>query len=409
MLLSAALINVCAYAESAGFRNEQKLVSNAKAPYDKKYTNIQWQLEAAENVGAPIAYEDSVLLPCGDEVLRLAEENGTRMAAIKLPETVCTDYSGAMLGKILVQPTASGICTIDFTDGTIKGHKSFDGTVDSDVAIIDSMAYFSIKADGGETFYCVDISADMTVLWEYPADADMTSSTVQGDYVIFGAGKKLVTAHYKDGTTNEIPLDSEIIGAPFASQYAVFFTTVDGKAVKIRLNNDGTMEEDTLIACAIGTGASAPLAHNNRLYVASDTGLHILDSINMENITTLSDIKNGCDPIICRGNGNRVYTVSTYSEGGWALHSVYDPGEDSEPIDEAIAGLYSFADGKIAVSENGTMYFRDDIGRLFALTLVEYDIITIIIKLVVLVLIIGGIFFWIRLVGKRRAANNPRY
>lgn len=331
------------------------------------------------------------------------------MAAIKLPETVCTDYSGVMLGKTLVQPTASGICTIDFTDGAVMGHKSFDGTVDSDVAIIDNMAYFSVKAGNSETFYCIDISADMTVLWEYTADYDITSPTVQGDNVIFGAGSKLVTVHYKDGTTNEIPLESEIIGAPFASQYAVFLTTADGNAVKLRLNDDGTMEEDTLFSCKIGTGASAPLAHNNRLYIASDTGLHILDSINMESITTLSDIKNGCDPIICRGNGNRVYTVSTYSEGGWALHSIYDPGEDSEPADEAIAGLYSFAKGKIAVSENGTMYFRDDIGRLFALTLVEYDIVTIVIKLLVLVLIIGGIFFWIRLVGKRRAANNPRY
>ncbi len=331
------------------------------------------------------------------------------MAAIKLPEDICIDYSGAMLGKVLVQPTVSGICTVDFTDGNITGHKSFNGTVDSDVAVIDNMAYFSVKSGSSETFYCIDYSADMDILWEYTAEADITSPAVQGDYVIFGAGDELITCHYKDGIACEIPVGREITGAPFASQYAIFFTTADGKAVKLRLNADGTMEEDTLLSCETGTNSSAPLAYNNKLYVTSDTGLHILDSLNMDITKTFSDIKNGSDPIICRGNGTRIYTVSTYSEGGWALHSIYDEGVDNDPIDEPLAGLNNFSKGKIAVSPGGTMYFRDDIGRIFALTLVEYDIVTIVLKLLTLVLIIGGIFFWIRLVGKRRAANNPMY
>ncbi len=393
-------------AESLGFRNEAALVHEAKTAYDNKYTNIQWNTEAAENVGAPIAYGESVLVPMGKSIFRYAEENGFKEAEIKLPEEVCTGYSGVMSGTTLVQPTQSGVCTVDFATGEITSHKSFDGSVDSDVAVIDDMAYFSIKNGEGETFCCVELSAELPVLWEYTSQADITSPTVQGDFVIFGAGDKLVTAHYTDGAPVEIPVGDVITGAPFASMYAVYFTTEGGDTVKLRLNDDGTMEEETLVTCETGANSSAPLAHNNRLYVTSDSGLHILDSINMESIEVLPDIAGGSAPFLTRGNGPRIYTVAPYEGGRWALYSVYDPGEDVEPQTEILAVMENYEGGSACVSDAGTMYFRDGIGRVYALTPVGYNLLIIIIRLLVLVLLIAGVFLWIRMVGKRRAAAN---
>ncbi len=329
------------------------------------------------------------------------------MASIKLESEICAEYSGVMSGSILVQPLENGVCTVDFTDGSVTASREF-GTIGSDIAVIDDIAYFSAINADSETFYCVDLDNGLATLWEYTADSDITSPTVQGDNIIFGAGDKLVTCHYKDGTAHEIPLGAEITAAPFASQYAVFVTTSD-TAVKLRLNDDGTMEEDSLVSCKTGEDSSAPLAYNSKLYVTSSEGLHILDSINMEITHTFPEIKNGSDPFICRGNGTRVYTVSEYSEGGMALHSVYDEGEDNEPIDTILAVLENYDGGKSAVSESGTLYFRDGTGRVYALTLVEYNVFQMVIKLVLLAALIVGVFIWLRLLSKRREQSYPNF
>lgn len=405
--MSCAALTTCAFADSAGFRNEKGLVSTARAPYDNKYTNIQWQLEASENVGAPVAYGDSVLIPSGSEILRYSEASGTKMTSIKLGGEICAEYSGVMNGSVLLQPLENGICTVDFADGSVTASREF-GDIDSDVAVIDDMAYFSAKNGSDETFYCVKLNNELSTLWAFTTEADITSPTVQGDNIIFGAGDKLVTCHYKDGTSHEIPVGAEITAAPFASQYAVFVTT-GNTSVKLRLNDDGTMEEDSLISCKTGEDSSAPLAYNSKLYVTSAEGLHILDSINMEITHTIPEIKNGSDPFICRGNGTRVYTVSEYSEGGMALHSVYDEGEDNEPIDKILALLQNYDGGKSAVSENGTLYFRDGTGRVYALTLVEYDIFQMVIKLVLLAALIVGVFIWIRMLAKRKSQSYPKF
>lgn len=329
------------------------------------------------------------------------------MASIKLESEICAEYSGVMSGSLLIQPLENGICTIDFSDGSVTASREF-GDIDSDIAVIDDMIYFSARNEDSESFYCVKLDSALSTLWEYTSDADMTSPTVQGDNIIFGAGDKLVTCGYRDGKAQEIPLGAEITAAPFASQYAVFVTTGD-TTVKLRLNDDGTMEEDSLVSCRTGEGSSAPLAYNSKLYVTSAEGLHILDSINMEITHTIPEIKNGSDPFICRGNGTRVYTVSEYSKGGMALHSVYDEGEDNEPIDTILAVLENYDGGKSAVSENGTMYFRDGTDRVYALTLIEYDIFQMVIKLVLLAALIVGVFIWIRLLAKRRSDSYPKF
>ena len=403
--MAGAALTATAAAESVGFRDESLLVHDAKAAYDNKYTNIQWNTEAAENVGAPVIYKDSVLLPVGDKLLRYSEADGTKLAEIKLPDTAAVDFSGVMYGDILVQPLENGICTVDMTTAEVKTLYEADGTVDSDVAVADSTVYFSVKNADGEHFCGVSLTDGSLYQGATAKGQDMTSPTKQGDSIIVGMGDVLAT-HTEGYGVCEIPVGDIITGAPYASEYAVYFSTEGGNVVKLRLNTDGTMEEDTLVTCETGANSSAPLQHNNRLYVTSDKGLHIIDSINMELITTLPDIAGGSDPFLCRGNGPRVYTVAPYEGGRWALYSVYDPGEDVEPQTEILAIMEDFEGGKAAVSENGTMYYRDALGRLYALTLVEYNIVMIIIRLLIMVALIAGVFLWIRMVGKRRAQNR---
>lgn len=407
-LLSAAALTTIAAADTGGFRNEKELISPALTPYDNKYTSIQWNTEPADKIGVPVAFAESVLIPSGNTIIRLNEADGTKMAQIELPAAVCTSYSGTMRGTVLYQPLENGICAVDFTTGTVTATRLFDGNIDSDVSYIDNKLYFSVTNGGLETFYCTNAENDFETIYEYPSDANITSATIQGEYIIFGAGNKLVTHHYRDGGFIEIPVENDITSTPFASQYAVFFTDSAGYACKLRLNSDGTMEDDTLVRCEVGENSSAPLAYNNKLYLSSENGFQVLDSINMEITHTIPTIKNGSDPFICYGNGIRVYCVGN-NEGRWELHSIFDMSEDKAPTDEILAIMENYENGRSDVSENGTLYFRDSYGRVYALTRVDYDIISIVIKLLILIALMAGVFIWIRMIGKRRNAINPRY
>ena len=203
-------------------------------------------------------------------------------------------------------------------------------------------------------------------------------------------------------------MGTEISDPPFAGEYAVYFSGSDGKSYKLRLNDDGTLEEDTLISCDIGGKLSSPVAWNGRLYVASSEGFYILDSLNMEIITSIPDIKSGTDPIICYGNGPRVYLL--YPEGElWNFCCVLDSEELEAPEMTIPARLENFAGGRLTVSSNGTMYFRDGIGRLYAAQVAPYNILLVVVKLLMLLVLVVLVLLILRYWAKNRNANKPRY
>ena len=348
----AGLTGTAAAAEHYGFREESALVSPARTPYDGKYTNVQWQTEKAEVIGVPIAYGDSVILPDSDSVRRLNEQNGLELARIKLPETVSVPNSAVIIGDVLIQPTESGLCRIDFTSGEVTAYRTFDGVIGSDVAAVEGLVCFSAGTESGETFYLCD-AEDFSVKCSYKSDSDITSAAIQGDYLIFGAGNSLVTCNYKSGDFCEIPLGKEITSAPFATEYAVFFA-MGSSTAKLRLNSDGTMEEDTLTLCETGSGSAAPIVYDSYLYTVSDSGFHILDSLNMEITESIPDIKKGSDPIISLGAGTRIYTVGEYKER-WALYCVFIAGDEYDVTYSPLAGLDNFTDGKFSFAEQGHM------------------------------------------------------
>ena len=91
------------------------------------------------------------------------------------------------------------------------------------------------------------------------------------------------------------------------------------------------------------------------------------------------------------------------------MHCTLNLGEDNAPTDQIIALMDDFTDGRSAVSKNGTLYFRDSMGRLFALTKVEYNIFMMVLKVIIMLALIAGVFIWIRMLGKRRSASMPKY
>ncbi len=395
-------------ADSGGFRTESELATAAKTPYDGKYTNIAWNTERSDSAGVPVPLSDSVIFPVGNKVLKLAENTGEELGCAELSEKVSPDCRGAAVGNRLLQPTRTGLAVINTDTMTVECYRSLGMNIVTDAAVVGELGFVGVELGYGCMFVCVDLSRELETLWEWE-DSDgsiPTDPALFGENVIFGMGSTLMTYNYSANIFGEIPLPTEISGSPFAGEYAVYFSGSDGKSYKLRLNDDGTLEEDTLISCDIGGELSSPVAWNSRLYVASSEGFYILDSLNMEVMESLPDIKSGTDPIICYGNGPRVYLL--YPEGEmWNFCCILDSEGLEQPEVTLPARLENFVGGRLEVSAAGTMYFRDGIGRLYAAQVAPFNLLLVIVKLVLLLALIVLVFIILRYWAKNRNANKP--
>lgn len=404
------LTGVTAGAESAGFSGENRYITASAAPVSNKYTQIQWGGDIQrDGCGIPLAYGNKVLLPAEDSLIVLNETDGAVADSMELPGECSTEYSGALIGSRLLQPTLNGLCLIDADDLKLKASRTFDGSISSDCAIIDGMGYTSVQLDDGYEFVCVDLGSEtLDTLWSMELDEKPSSPAVQGDNIIIAAGSSIFTHDYKSGSSTEIPVGKEITGAPFASQYAVFFSTADGNAGKLRLNTDGTLEEDTLQFCKIGEQPSSPVSWNGRLYTATKDGFYILDNLNMEITYIITDIRGGCTPQVHYGSGPYIYTVAP-REDRWAIYCILDMDDSGEPTYSILAQMDNFKGGAFCASDKGSLYFRDGIGRMYSLTAVPFNIWNLIIRLVVLLALLVLVFIWIKKIAKRRENLRPKY
>lgn len=399
-----------AAAASGGFSGEQRLITASAAPHDSKYTQISWGGDVRRSgCGIPLSFGNRLLLPQESSVLALSESSGAVTDTVPLPESCSQDYAGARIDYTLLQPTENGVCLIDTESMKRRAFRSFEGKTASDCAMIDDMGYLAVEADGGYEFVCIDLKSEsLDTLWSVKTEEQPSAAAVQGDNIIFSAGSSIYTHDYKNDSFCEIPVGKEIVGSPFATQYSIFFSTADGNAGKLRLNADGTLEEDTLTFCKVGGSPSSPLSWNGRLYVAADDGLYILDDLNMEVTYTVSEIKGGCTPQVHYGSGPYIYTVAK-RENRWAVYCVLDMDDESEPAASILAQMEDYTGGAFCASDNGTLYFRDAFGRVYALNIAPFDILALILRLVVVLALIVLVFFWLKKIAKRRADLRPKF
>lgn len=390
LLLFTAYLGVGVFADSAGFADESAVYS-AGTPYDKSYVEIRFSTGEAETAGVPLAYKEFLISPTGHEVFKIDGRTGETVLKAELSEKVSESSRGVIINDVLFQATRTQIYAVDLENMNVKLSKQF-GEITTDISAIDKFIYFGVKNDGGYSFICADYSNDFDIVWEYKSEYPVTSAGLYGDYVVFGCNDKLV-AHSKTENAFAENETGGKINYVYAGKYAVFMTADNGMLYKMRLDDRGKTEQDSLMSLNIGGELTAPAELENKLFVSSTNGFHVVDALNMEIIKSYEELKDGCAPVITTGSGFRAYVVCPVkSEGKWYLYSVLD-NEDELSLNE-IVKIIDFTDGKIAVSENGTMYFRDADGKIYALAVRENDIFTIILKLV----IFTGIIFFLVLI-----------
>lgn len=406
MIILSFAVSSTAFADSAGFASEKELVSFAKTPYDKKYVKILWNTSENSSAGVPLSKDNFIFIPVGNKVNKLSEKDGKLAASAELEEKVSENCKGAIVGKTLVQPTRTGISVINIDDMSVVNFKKF-GDIATDIAVFDNFLFFGAKTDVGFSFFCSDISNNFDIIAEYKSENKPSSPALFNNLVVFSSGEKLVCFSKIEKIFTENTVGAKI-NYVYAGQYAIFMSGNDGFMYKIRLSDDGKAEPDSLLKCEIGGVLTAPAETENRLYVGSTEGFFILDGLNMEISKKFPEMKNACAPVITLGSGLRIYTAAPVeADGGkWYLYGIFD--SDSERNANEIVKILDFTNGKITVSDSGIMFFRDNLGQVWAITIPETDVIAVVLKILITVAIIVFLILIIRAWVKKHSGNTPK-
>ncbi len=392
-------------ASADGFAVEKERAVPAPAPFDKDHVAILWNTSEAETAGAPIVcgeQDEFVLLPVLNTVKKLSAENGEQAGIVSFDEKVSENVKGAVSGNTLVQPARTSLYAVNTDDMSVICSRSF-GEITTDTAVRGSLAYFGYKSEDGYRFVCADISKEMETVWEYSSPAPVTAPAYYGDYIVFGAGDKLVL-RADGGDFVENPVPAQITNV-FAGKYAIFMTCADNTVKKLRLEENGQAEADSLMSCEVGGALTAPTEFNNRLYVGSADGFFVLDGLNMEILKAYPELKNSAAPLVCYGNGQRAYTVAwSEAEKRDVLYGILDT-EEGQTLSE-IVKIIDFTGGHFTVSRSGTMFFRTADGKLWAIAQSEINIFLILVKVVMLIAIIVFLFIILRAWSKKHSKGN---
>lgn len=401
-LITAIFLTTTAYAD--GFAAEAERVIPAAAPTDKKHVEIRWNTNEAETVGVPIVCgenDEFVLLPVLNTVRKLGTETGEQAGSVSFDEKVSEDIKGAVSGNTFIQPARTSVYAVNTEDMSVICSRSF-GEITTDCAIRGDLAYFGHKDGDGYKFVCADVTKNLETVWEYSSSDPVTAPASYGDFIVFGAGDKLVVRTDGGFAENDIPAR---ITNVFAGKYAIFMTCDDDTAKKVRLENDGHIEDDSLMSCEVGEALTAPAEYNNRLYLGSADGFFILDGLNMEIISSYPELKNSSAPLVCCGNGQRVFTVAwSETEKRDVLYGILDTDE-GQTLSEIIK-ITDFTGGHFTAAKNGVMLFRNADGSLWAISRSEISIILIAVKIVLLLAIFVMLFIILRAWSKKHTKKS---
>ena len=171
----------------------------------------------------------------------------------------------------------------------------------------------------------------------------------------------------------------------------VYVTTKSGYIYSIKINGDNTFDRSSLISRKLGDDiTSSPVVFKGRLYIGgggimSSAGFSVLDAETLEIIYQISDVKTQASPIITthyatKDNDYQVYIYVTKYEGyvgslgGYApdsscVYQIVDKQGQTEPDYSVLItpSILQYCTQSIAIDGNGTMYYYNDGGRIFAL------------------------------------------
>ena len=401
-------------AQSAG-------VTDAKTPTTKEDTAALWTARLGSGWGAtpgtPIIVGDYLYTFGNGKLNRLSTETGEMLKAVDCPgQKGFFSYITYGDGKIFVPCTLNGrVVVIAYDEETMEqlwvsdniGNEEDSLQPLSSVVYHDGYIYMGVSngsADKGlfvamttEDEDPTDSSERKEFAWTYAPETGnqgyyWANGAIVGDAIVFGGESGELTLH---SLTDDTVYDTITVDGAIRSTVdydvtsgRVFVTTKSGYIHSVKVNANHTFDKSSLISKFIsGDITSSPVVYNGRLYlggggISSAAEFSVLDANTLEIIYKIDEILSQSSPIITTAyateeNNQQVYIYMVkyngYANGGYeedssCLYAIKDSQGQTEPSYETIAipSVLQYCTQSVAVGEDGTLYYYNDSGNLFA-------------------------------------------
>ena len=369
------------------------------------------------DAGTPIIVGDFLYTFGNGKLNRLSTETGEILKAVDCPgQKGFFSYITYGDGKLFVPCTLNGrVVVIAYDEETMEqvwvsdniGKEEDSLQPLSSVVYHDGYIYMGVSngsADKGlfvamttEDEEPADSSEIKEFAWTYVPETGnqgyyWANGAIVGDAIVFGGESGELTLHsLTDGTVYDtITVDGAIRSTVHydVESGRVFVTTKSGYIHSVKVNANHTFDKGSLISKFIsGDITSSPVVYNGRLYlggggISSAAAFSVLDADTLEVIYKIDEIQSQSSPIITTAyateeNDHQVYIYMVkyngYANGGYeedssCVYAIKDCQGQTEPSYEIIAvpSVLQYCTQSVAVGEDGTLYYYNDSGNLFA-------------------------------------------
>ncbi|MCI9419613.1 MAG: PQQ-binding-like beta-propeller repeat protein [Eubacterium sp.] len=410
----------------SSFRNEngqgQANTIAAQTPVSSHTAGTKWQVRFVENETTtynsdPVITDTSLYVTCKNTLYQL-DKNGAILSSLVLAAPMNSVCRMCLDGNRLFIPLSGGRmqCVDISTMTSLWTSEAFGLQSLTTVYEKDGLIYAgTTNASGTEgIFYCLS-AEDGSTQWTYTDAKEPCGYYWSGavsdraaSFVLFGGDNGILVSHSAkdDAVLDTYDLSSCTsqaddpsaepgkirAGVTYDTETDAYYTTsTNGYLYRIKMTSQGTFESITAVSLfpsrtPDSNCTSTPTIVNGRIYVCSYSGfqgqVHVIDAVTMNRIYSASspdcrDIKSS--PLVCTG-----YTGCTDDETGNGSVYVYFtqnalPGgiyfirDDMTAQSAEIETLFAPKEGKqfclssIAADSDGTLYYSNDSGTLFAI------------------------------------------
>ncbi len=369
-------------------------ITTAETPDE---TTLKWATQIGEgwqkSAGAPIFVNDSIVIISGDELLKVNPKNGEIILRAQMSEAQSYGY---------VAPTfAEGKIFMNLSNGTVE---AFDAdTFESEWVYTDTlkgkgMTQVTYSENtvftgfwNGETKDANFVALDSTtgqLKWSMTINGGFywAGACFTEDAVIFATddgSDKIAHIYSCNKQTGEIISQIDVSDKGDIRSAATFYngriyaTTKGGYIISASLNNN--VFSDVKYGEIGAASTSTPVIYKDRIYIGvGDKTISVLDSNTLDKLFAVNvSAYPQCTPLIStyyEDAEGYLYLYTTYNKtpGGVTLVKIKIDAESSE--DCIVTEIYDaegysqYCISDIICDENGTLYYKNDSGYLFALT-----------------------------------------
>lgn len=401
VLIAFACCFVTASAETVDFRT----------PTSTEQANLRFALKLGNSYrdapSPPVFVDGYLVVMSGKTLYKIDAENGKIIKQAEMSETPSFSYTPVTYSDgVIYCPLDNGIVqAFDFK--TLKSKwiykDALGGQSLTGIVVSDNKAYTGFWNDETEKANYVCISTkdedkkstheEKDALWTYTHKGGFywAKSVVTGDYIIFGSDDGTVYDNKEssvfcfDKETGELADSLKIIGDQRSGitfdkdTSKIYFATKAGYLYSVKFSK-GAFDDSSLKKLSLGgASTSTPAISDGRIYIGvqgESFGKGYLKIIDADNLKILHSVSMKGYPqneVTLSVQDNKTFVYSTYnaSPGGISIVDVSADKVSATDLFVPDEGMRNYCISPIEVSEDGTLFYKNDSGYIFAIENIE--------------------------------------